>query len=642
MAHEPTQFTGPDFCEIHLRILHTSDVHGALRGYDYLADKPSEFLGLARTATLIRAARAVAANSLLFDTGDMLQGSALCDLTANRGLPQGVTHPMVNAMNALGYDGFAPGNHDFNHGIDFLSRALEDADFPVVSSNFLHLNPAGRNTPVFPPHTILSRRLVDQRGQPHDLRIGVTGCLPPQTIDWDHKLAESYTTSDMVAATRTEIADLRTQGCDLIVLLAHTGIDPGHSDAGSENAAIELAGLAGVDIVLAGHTHLTFPAPHGDGPVHPAINNDAGTIHGTPVLMPGFGGNHLGQSDLTLTRNASGNWRVHASHQTLLPLARRSSAGQVSQVVTEDATLCSLSEPAHVRTLNHIREPVGETRNPLHSFFSMIANDASVQLVAQAQAMFLRRAVADTELATLPLLSVAAPFKTGRRGGPDHYTCVPTGPLTRRSVSDLYVYPNTFCAVRLVGAQLREWLEHAASLFTHIPPGTPRDVPLLIDSFPGYKFDVICGLTYEIDLRQPPRYDDHLSVINPATRRIRNLCHKGSPVRDDQIFLVATNAFRVYGVGFPGAPADPDDASAPEIVFESPVSIHDILLDYIRNNSPLDFTSKRVWSFTPLAGATARFQTSPVARDYLNDPHLPKLRDLGDTSDGFAEFRITL
>lgn len=636
LARNPDQTRQPARPRIALRILQTTDLHGTLTGYDYLADRPSETQGLTRTATLIRAARAEARNNLLFDSGDMLQGSAIGDLAAERGLGPGAVHPVIELMNDLGYDAATPGNHDFDFGAEFLMRALADAAFPIVSANFLHRGTKGR--PVFAPEAVLVREMRDDTGHTHSLRIGVTGCLPPQTVEWEHHLANEFATSDMVAATRASAARLRAQGCDLVVLLAHTGIDTSAPDTMAENAIIDLAALDDIDIVLGGHTHHAFPMP--GAPAHSAIDSAAARIHGKPVLMSGFWGNHLGVADLTLERAQDGRWRPRRATCRLVPLARRDAQGHITETTVQDRAAFALAAPAHQDALRHVREPVGETAVPLHSYFSLIANDASVQLVAGAQADYARSRLAGTRFARLPIVSAAAPFKTGRRGGPEHYTNVSPGPLSRRSIADLYYYPNRICVLRLFAGHLREMLEHSASLFSRLTPGHKGDTPLLRESFPGYKFDVFCGLRYSIDLSQPPRFDGKSAETDPSASRIRNVEIDGKPLEDHDEVLLVTNSYRVHGTGIDRAGRVP--GPRPEIVLEEPVMSRDILHDYIRAAGRIDITLRRVWSFLALGGATAIYESAPAARAWLDDPMLPPIEDLGDTPQGFARFRITL
>ncbi|MEM7491623.1 MAG: metallophosphoesterase, partial [Pseudomonadota bacterium] len=119
--------------QAHLRIAETTDLHVHVWPYDYYGDRPVENVGLARTAALIEDVRAEAGNALVLDNGDFLQGNPMGDYMAyERGLKEGDVHPIVAAMNAVGFDGATIGNHEFNYGLDFLDKALAGAAFPVV------------------------------------------------------------------------------------------------------------------------------------------------------------------------------------------------------------------------------------------------------------------------------------------------------------------------------------------------------------------------------------------------------------------------------------------------------------------------------------------------------------------------------
>lgn len=619
--------------DLHLTIMQTTDLHGKLRSYNYLADKPGNTGGLARVATLIHRVRDDRPNTVLFDCGDTLQGTVTCDLIARGDLGPREAHPMIAAMNSLRYDAATPGNHDFDYGADFLFDSIAAARFPFVCCNLHRKGPGPTpGPPALDPHLILKRRFRDVQGTAHDLRIGVTGCLPPQTLDWDHHLACEFHIREMVSAVREEVAVLRDKECDLVIILAHSGLACA-DHAGTENIVMRLAALEGVDAVLGGHTHARFPGPVGRK--HPAIDTDSGRIHGTPVVMGGLWGFHLGMIEMTLEPVVAGGWRVKQAASRLVATETPSGA----ESVAEEPAILSITLATHEATLARIREPVGETRGPLHSFFSLFANDAALQLVAQAQAAFLRDAIRGTELARLPLLSAAAPYKTGRRSGVDHYTHVPPGPLTLRSLADLYVYPNRFCALRVTGKVLRHWLEHSASLFSRLDPEDPAPRPLLRDAFPGYKFDVIHGVSYEIDLSRPARFDENGMLSDPGACRIRNLRWNGKRVTDDMEFVVATNGFRTHGIGFP---AELGYDPAPEIVFESRLWTRDILHRHVAGQSPLEDDIRPTWSFRPLGGARAIVATSPQARAYLDDPELPPLEDLGDTPEGFMQLCLTI
>ena len=155
---------------------------------------------------------------------------------------------------------------------------------------------------------------------------------------------------------------------------------------------------------------------------------------------------------------------------------------------------------------------VATSATPIQSYFAQVADDPSVQLVSQAQLAYARRALAGTEHAKLPLLSAAAPFKTGGRGGANYYTDIPAGPIAVRNVADLYIYPNTIKAVKISGAQVREWLEMSAGQFRRIDPQGAPEQDLINPQFRTYNFDVIDGVSYRIDV--PASFDLSLETSN--------------------------------------------------------------------------------------------------------------------------------
>ena len=128
--------------EIRVRILETTDVHMHLLNHDYYQDKVTDEYGLAKTWSLIKAARAEVPNSLLFDNGDLLQGNPLGDYVARvKPLQPGHIHPAYKVLNQMGVDAANIGNHEFNYGLPFLKQALAGANFPIVSANVVVAQP---------------------------------------------------------------------------------------------------------------------------------------------------------------------------------------------------------------------------------------------------------------------------------------------------------------------------------------------------------------------------------------------------------------------------------------------------------------------------------------------------------------------
>lgn len=617
-----------------LRILATSDLHVHLYPYDYYADRQAHAYGLARTATLIERLRAQSRNSLLFDNGDFLQGSPLGDLAeVTRRGGKGGLHPAIAAMNVLGYDAVALGNHEFNYGLDYLAEALSGAEFPVLCANAVRQRGATpqQDVPFRPPHAILERQVVDEEGQSHPIRIGVIGLLPPQIMRWDRGLLQDQIkTRCMIETAAALVPLLRAAGADLVIVLAHTGISGEPPAPGMENAAIPLARIEGVDAIVTGHSHLVFPSSCFAG--IPGVDPARGTIMGKPAVMPGFWGSHLGVIDLLL-HHRDGRWQVQRSRSRAMPVARRDTEGRIIPLVESDPRVLAAAGPGHHATLDSLRREVARTQRPLHSYFALVGNSAAVQLVCRAQQAHVREQLAGTEHAGLPVLSAAAPFKAGGRAGPDNYTDVAPGGIALRNLADLYSFPNTICAVRITGAELHEWLERSASIFCQITPGR-NDQPLLNPDIPGYTFDIVMGVTYEIDLSRPARYDAWGRPVRKGASRIRELRFQGRPVAINSEFIVATNSYRVASCHFLTA----RDRSP--VVYEAATTNREILLRYFQQGHSIDPPPSQNWRFTPLNDTSVLFDTSPLAQGHLGDLTNLKPEPVGHSPGGFARFRL--
>ncbi|MAC79052.1 MAG: bifunctional 2',3'-cyclic-nucleotide 2'-phosphodiesterase/3'-nucleotidase [Rhodobacteraceae bacterium] len=622
--------------QAHLRIMETTDIHVHVWPYDYYADKPVDTHGLARTATLIQGIRDEATNSILLDNGDFLQGNPMGDYIAyERGMAEGDSHPMVTAMNTLGIEGSTLGNHEFNYGLGFLANSVAGTDFPVVCANVVKemgASPRDDKTLV-PPYVIVDRSVKDGAGEKHTIRIGIIGFTPPQIMNWDRKHLEgSVQTRDIVDAAKAWVPEMREQGADLVIALCHSGIGEADHVDGQENAAIPLAAVDGIDVILTGHHHRVFPGP--DYADTPGVDAKAGTIMGKPAVMAGFWGSHMGLIDLLLERDGN-TWRIASSTSEARPIYRREEDRSITPLVDSDKGILGSVEPEHEATLEYIRRAVGETDAPLYSYFALVADDPSVQIVSNAQTWYIGQMMEGTENEGLPILSAAAPFKAGGRGGPTYYTEVAKGPIAIKNVADLYLYPNTVRAVRITGADVREWLERSAGMFNQINRGA-EDQVLLNPDFPSYNFDVIDGVDYQIDLSQPSRYDNTGAVVAPDAHRIVNLTFDGAPIDPAQDFIVATNNYRAGGGGhFPGA-------NPSTVIFEGPDTNRDVIVRYIVDQGTVSPSADANWTFAPMDGTTVLFDTGPGAAAYIHKVEGVDIEPAGDGPDGFARYRIRL
>ncbi len=609
---------------INLRLIATSDLHACLMPYDYCSNRPAPERGLGEVSRQIALARAEAPNSLLFDNGDFLQGSPLADFVANsrrRRRP----HPVIAAFNALEYDAATLGNHEFDYGLEFLSKAISHAHFPIVSSNItteLGSDPA-RDRTLVPPYAILRRQVIDAEGRDHLLRIGVIGFAPPQIEMWENdRLKGRIRMRDIIASARAWLPRLRADGADVIVALAHSGIGSPNATDRMENAAAALAALPEIDAVIAGHSHLTFPGP--DVAALAGIDPIQGLLAGKPAVMPGHSGRQIGIIDLQLTRIRQGKrrWQISSGH---------------ARLGTQDPATSALAPglrraiaPDHRATLVWSRQQLGETRVPLMTHFATIAPTAALALIAEAKAAHARKILSGTEWAGLPILGAASPFRAGGLGGSENYTDIPAGPFRMCNLLDLYPFPNSLVALAMTAVEITEWLERSVSAFHQIAPGT-ADRPLHDPAFPSFGFDCIPGLDYAVDLSQPARYDMRGAQVRPDAHRIVGLGLGGRLLTPGARLLLVTNSHRASRIG-----------GGQSVVLAKGVRVQTVIADHVREMVTVGAPPRRNWHFLPMPGSTVRFATGPASKGHLAEiAHLrPQL--IEHDAKGFAHFRLHL
>ena len=473
--------------EVSLTLLGTTDLHGNLEPWDYYANEPAN-RGLAKIATLVRRIRAEQPNVLLLDSGDTTQGTPLAYYFARKDTSK--PNPMIAAMNALGYDAMAVGNHDFNFGLAALWRVKREARFPILAANIrMGHKETKEGAAYFRPYIIKSLAGV---------RVGIVGFVTPGVPRWE--LPENYRGYEfeqIVDAAKRVIPEVRRQA-DLVVVIAHSGLerDPdtgasfGPEEIPGEQAMYALAEqVPGIDVILFGHTHRELSEKF---------------IHGVLLAQAKFWGQSLARADVVMERDAGGRWRVVSKHSTTIA---------VTEAVPADPEISQLAQPYHQATQAYLDTPIATCAQALDASTARYEDHPLVDLIHKAQ---MEAGHADVSLATM--------FYPGAR--------VPAGKVTLRHIASLYIYENTLFTVEMTGAQLKEALEHAASFFPawpFQPGGSPR--------LPGYNADSAEGVSYTIDLTQP------------AGQRIREFTYQGKPLNATAKLRVAVNSYRYAGGG---------------------------------------------------------------------------------------------
>ncbi|MDD9340144.1 bifunctional 2',3'-cyclic-nucleotide 2'-phosphodiesterase/3'-nucleotidase [Providencia heimbachae] len=624
---------------VDLRVMETSDVHSNLVDFDYYKDKPTEQFGYVRTATLIKAAKKEATNAVLVDNGDLIQGSPLADYMAGKGLKEGESHPAHQLLNTMGYTVGNFGNHEFNFGLEFLQKAIAGAKFPYINANIIDAK-TGEN--YFTPYIIVDTPVKDRDGKTHNIKIGYIGFVPPQILIWDKpNLEGKVRVNDITETAKKFVPQMKKEGADLVVAIPHSGFSQEPYKAMAENSVYYLSEVPGIDAIMFGHSHGVFPSK--DFNDIKGVDVAKGTVNGVPAVMPGQWGDHLGVVDLVVN-NDDGGWKVIDANAHARPVYDKANK---KALVERDDELAKIIDEQHQDTRKFVGKLIGKASENMYSYLALVQSDPTVQIVNDAQVDYTKTFIqGDPDLADLPVLAAAAPFKAGgRKNSPTEFIEVEKGDLTFRNAADLYLYPNTLVVVKATGADVVEWLECSAGMFNQIDAQSTAPQSLLNwNGFRTYNFDTISGVNYQIDLTQPAKYDVDCQTVNKDANRIKNVTYQGKPIDPKATFLVATNNYRGYGGKFAGTGDN-------NIAFASPDENRSILAAYIAKESKekgeISTKAANNWSFTPIKTdkkLDVRFETAPSekAATFIKENGQYPMKQVGTDEIGFAIYQIDL
>ncbi|WP_312436098.1 bifunctional 2',3'-cyclic-nucleotide 2'-phosphodiesterase/3'-nucleotidase [Janthinobacterium sp.] len=634
-----------------LALLETTDLHANVLSYDYykLQDEPS--IGLERTAALIAQARSEFPNNLLLDNGDTIQGTALADYQALvKPLACGQTLAIYKAMNLLKVDGGGIGNHEFNYGLAFLSQVtgnqfdVDSVDaakprcagpqFPQVLANVYSVK-SGK--PLFAPYHIIDKKITatgaDGKTITSTVKVGIISFAPPTIMSWDKRWLEGRVYTQGVRETAEKfIPEMRARGAELVVAISHGGLDNSPYSPTMENGNYYLSQVPGVDAMLIGHSHQLFPNAASTVPQFnlPGVDKTRGLVNGVPTVLANLWGKHLGVIGLHL-RHDGRQWVIDKAQTTV---EARGIQNADKSYVQPDAAIAQLVAAEHAATIAYVQTPVGSTDFRMSTYFADVGDISAIEVVNQAQAGYLASYVKANlpQYASLPVLSMSSPFKSGSAGVTD-YTDVKAGNVALNNAADLYLYPNALYGVKMTGAELKAWLEHSAQRFNTIDPGKAAPQELINTAHPSYNFDTITSqdVSYEIDVTQPPG------------QRIKGLRYQGKPVDAQQEFLIATNNYRASGGGnFPGL-----DGS--KTVLASPDNNRELLIAHVAQQKNLTRAANgaaRSWRFAKVATrGPVVFHTAPDMIELAKAAGIDNVTQLkadDGAGKGFALYQIDL
>lgn len=552
-GHAPGHGHGHGAKRYAFTVMGTTDLHGNVFNWDYATD--AEFddaahndVGLAKVSTLVNEVRAEKGrgNTLLIDAGDTIQGTQLAyyyakvDPITGAGGP---VHPMAQAMNAIGYDAAALGNHEFNYGIPVLRKFEENCDFPLLGANAVD---ATSLRPAFPPYVIKELRTPHGRR----VRVGILGLTNPGIAIWDKANVQGKMAFPGLEEQAAKwVPKLRARGADVVVVAAHSGAS-GTSSYGDqlpyvENAAALVAQqVPGIDAILVGHAHTEIAERR-------VVNEESGreVVLSEPLKW----GQRLTLFDFEVVWER-GRWSVDSVSARVLN----------ANTADEDARISGLLRGAHAKVVTYVNQVIGRSSAELSAAEAPYKDVPVLDFIAYVQAEAVREALAGGAYADLPVVSQASCFSRS--------AVVPAGDVTIRSMAALYPFDNTLEARVLTGAQLKEYLEFSARYYVQTPSGGEVDPAKLTnaDDIPDYNYDAVSGVSYEID------------IAKPAGQRISQLRWEGKVLDPAAKFVLAVNNYRASGGGnFPHV------ASA-EQVWSTSDEIRNLIIEWVKRSGSID------------------------------------------------------
>ena len=564
--------------EAQLRLIFTTDIHGQLTGMDYETGTNSSVGGLARAYNVIKQARKEVENSMTFDVGDVMYDFTTEYIYSQN---QSVLQPIYQAMGIIGYDAITLGNHEFDYEWDYIVNQLKIAGLTdqVVVSN---LTDSRTGAYPFNENKIITKELTTTDGKKVSVKVGIIGETFPYLSTKVQDFTGVLNVEPLVSNVTKQAAALKAQGADLVVVLSHSGMGPENATDSDNDASYALTKIPDVDVVLCGHQHNSFPNDSQTGAYYQLKGVDKSTnlANGKLLVMAQDRGRSIGIADLTLTVD---NGSVEIVNQ------RPEVRAVTSANAEEEKSISSLYDEWSEQLSAYSKEAIGSVKDgqTIENYNGLVEDNSAIQLINDAKRAYALNYIHNNkpEYVGYPVIAASSYVSYGGESYLDYVKI--NGKLTESNLASLQGYNGYTALYKITGAQLKEWLEWTASAYES-PNSTAEWTDTTMKSYMSssglkslisdswlsywYTFYVFDGVEYTINPTAPARYDVGGNKIN-TTNRVTSLTYNGQPVKDDQVFVLATAKM--------SKTCDANSAVKSQGIYKGYVRTQGIIRDYI-------------------------------------------------------------
>lgn len=478
--------------EVNISILATSDVHGRMVPWDYGTDKADLSGSYAQISSFITDYRSHHDNVIVVDAGDIIQDNQI------ERFHNVDNHPAIAALNAMNYDIMVLGNHEFNFGIPVVDKIISEFKGKTLAAN-IYYKDSGK--PYLPAITIIEKEGV---------KIGFIGATTPFVPEYESKTGyvKQMEFTMPIAEIQKQVANLKKQAVDVIVLVTHMGLENENNKSGTGVADVAEQ-VPGIDVIIAGHNHQNISEK--------IINN-------VVITEPHRYGTVVSVVNLMVDTDATNN-RLKSKKSATLPV----------KSYPADPTIEKIYAPYHQQLRDIANQVIGETdrdlvpQETIHGIPAVYMEETGLTHLFNSVQLYYSKA------------DVTAVLIDNKKA------VLNKGKITRKDIANNYQYTAGETSIfEVTGRDLKDYMEWSAAYFAQVQP---NDKNYQYDSVRGASkymtYDMFGGVKYIVDLREP------------VGNRIKNLTLiNGKAITDDMKIKLGMNAYRYEMLVKKGGPLE--------------------------------------------------------------------------------------